>query len=323
MPRVVRARNIHVFSGEEEIAGFYQHGNVSKRFFRAWLDHGWHFSTGDGQASDWALLPRRSENTNVQSSELVCVASVAEHDETMGEDAMMPYGTFDVVDRPTMGPVTHAKTNKVYHRRTMSFNLSETGRRGPNFTSRIRERDQRCLVSGVTAQSKGGWEEFHACHIFARAHLDLWRAKRFASLVTDTGPSQGDAKIDSVQNGLLLLAHHHAAFDAHRFAVDVDRGYEIFDFTRDGERHGRRLLLDHLGGDDASVRPLDALLREHFWQAVLANVRDASEIYEDDGDDDWTNPDGLRMDNAALHSTDSGRQRLELELGNRLNHLVS
>lgn len=284
----------------------------------------------------------------MQSGELVCVASVAEYDESMGEDAMMPYGTFDVVDRPTMGPVTHARTNKVYHRRTMSLNLSETGRRGPNFTSRIRERDQRCLVSGVTAQSKGGWEEFHACHIFARAHLDLvscppsllgigpctllncctlhvvqWRAKRFASLVTDTGPSQGDAKIDSVQNGLLLLAHHHAAFDAHRFAVDVDRGYEIFDFTRDGERHGRRLLLDHLGGDDASVRPLDALLREHFWQAVLANVRGASEIYEDEGDDDWTNPDGLRMDNAALHSTDSGRQRLELELGNRLNHLVS
>lgn len=242
-----------------------------------------------------------------------------------GDDgnAMMPRGSFDVVDRNGVDTIVCIRSENVYRRRTISYNMSSSASRGKTFTERIRDRDRKCLVTGETIYESGGYDGFQASHIFARAHLDIWRSKGFEALITDTGAGQSEAHIDSVQNGILLCSTEHGRFDSHKFAVNVDNGYEIFDFALRGRYHGRRLLLDHLDGESkASLRPLDELFREHLLQAVLMNVRGASETYYEDPDDDWTNPDTLRMDNKALYMTQAGRLRIETELGSRLNHLA-
>lgn len=318
------------------VSGFWQHGNVSKGRFREWLEYCWRFEQG-GSPVAWSLA-ERYDPANVQVRRVICPSV----DKEMAEEAM-PTGTFDVLSDGTWQPVDHVSTSHVYHRRTISLNSSSSSSsKSITFADRIRARDRKCLITGLTTIHRS-WTRLQAAHIFARAHLDRvsiwlklaseklpfadplfsqWRTLGFDDLVDDTGRQLGDAKIDSAQNGLLLRADLHAAFTAHEFAVDVDNDYAIFDFTAAGGEHGRRLDLDHLERG-SSERPLDALLREHFWQAVLANVRGASKFYDGEPDDDWTNPDTLRMDNDALHKTETGRLRLELELGGRLNHLAT
>ncbi|PWN88803.1 hypothetical protein FA10DRAFT_268942 [Acaromyces ingoldii] len=309
------SRNVFVFSREEEIAGFWQHGNVSKGRFREWLEYCWRFEQG-GSPVAWSLA-ERCDPANLQVRRVICPSA----DKEMAKEAMPP-GTFDVLSDGTWQPVDHVSTSHVYHRRTISLNSSSpSSSKSITFADRIRARDRKCLITGLTTIHRS-WTRLHAAHIFARAHLDRWRTLGFDDLVDDTGRQLGDAKIDSVQSGLLLRADLHAAFNAHEFAVDVDNDYAIFDFTAAGGEHGGRLDLDHLE-PGSSERPLDALLRDHFWQAVLANVRGAPEVHDEEPDDDWTNPDTLRMDNDALHRTETGRLRLELELGSRLNHLVT
>ncbi|PWN91102.1 hypothetical protein FA10DRAFT_299744 [Acaromyces ingoldii] len=308
-------RNIHVFSKGEEVGGIWQHGNVSKRRFREWLDYCWHFER-EGKPVAWSLA-ERCEPGSVQERSVVGPTL----DRTTADEAM-PTGTFDVLTDGTWEPVDHSKTPHRYHPRTISLNSSSSSRRNATFADRIRKRDQRCLITGFESNPGGRSRALQAAHIFARAHLDRWRACGFDRLVEDTDRHIGNAKIDSVQNGLLLRADVHNRFVDHEIAVDVDNGYAIYDFSRAGWQHGERLGLDHLE-PGSSERPLDALFRDHFWQAVLANVRGAAKVYDDEPQDDWANPDTLCLDNDALHKTDKGRLRLELELGSRLNHLIS
>ncbi|PWN91103.1 hypothetical protein FA10DRAFT_264988 [Acaromyces ingoldii] len=291
---------------------------MSKRRFRQWLGHCWHFEL-DEKPVAWSLVERR-EPGSVQERRVV-VGPVG--DEAADEE--MPTGTFDVLSDGAWQPVDHVATPHRYHRRTLSTSSSaSSSTTSSTFASRVRARDQRCLITGETPFSPTGWASLQAAHIFPRAHLERWRACGFGDLVEDTDRHIiGEAKIDSIQNGFLLRSDVHDHFDAHHFAIDVDGGYTIYDFSPAGRMHGAPLDLDHVE-PGSSERPLDALFHDHFWQAVLANVRGASEVDPDDKpEDDWTNPDMLRLDNDALHKTDKGRLRLELELGSRLNHLVS
>lgn len=105
--------------------------------------------------------------------------------------------------------------------------------------------------------------------------------------------------------------------------MNPDDNYKVFDFSRGGlyRGFGPMKISAEIGSPN---RPLDELFRFHFYQAILKNIKGAADVDEDydNPEDDWTDPDTLRMDNERLASTPRGKLRLETELATRLGHLV-
>ena len=137
----------------------------------------------------------------------------------------------------------------------------------------------------------------------------------------------GDAKIDSVQNGMLLNPFAHTLFDGHYISINPDNDYMVTDFTKAGHFNGRHMY--HAREVGHSERPLDELFRYHFYQAVLRNVRggtDADELDSPDSDSgeevDWHDVHSVRLDNPKYHKTANGKSRLETELASKLNLLA-
>ncbi|EFW99391.1 hypothetical protein CMQ_7759 [Grosmannia clavigera kw1407] len=185
-----------------------------------------------------------------------------------------------------------------------------TGPRLNHFRENVQRRDGRCVVSKLTNNraDRGNWSAFQAAHIFPLAYQQQWIDGDYGRDVTIV-PSIG-GRINSVQNGLLLLASVHVDFDNYHFSINVDNGYKVVLFEPDnlniaGQALDRRLL------DDPS-RPLDSLLRWHFRQAVLANMRGAGEpIFENDF------PSYSDMMGEIMEGPKAA-QRMEFELFNRL-----
>ncbi|KAL2757722.1 hypothetical protein ACRALDRAFT_1074649 [Sodiomyces alcalophilus JCM 7366] len=125
------------------------------------------------------------------------------------------------------------------------------------------------------------WSGFEAAHIFPLAYQHHWMQRDFDRWVTlppRTGP---ECSIHSVQNGLLLLSHLHNRFNDYFFSINPDANHKIICFRHDtlgiaGTFLDRRLL------DDPQA-PSDELLRWHFRQAVLGNIRVAgAPVFEHD-----------------------------------------
>lgn len=102
--------------------------------------------------------------------------------------------------------------------------------------------------------------------------------KGFESIATDMGVPLEDAKLDPVSNAILLTPSAHTLYHYRLISIDPDNDYAVTDFTKPGEFHGCRMYqareVSH------RERPLDVLLRYHYQQAVLRNVRGG-----DDDDD--------------------------------------
>ena len=64
----------------------------------------------------------------------------------------------------------------------------------------------------------------HATHIVPYSREQAWVDQGFSRCITDLASpqSQGETKIHSVQNGLLLSLNAQALFDTHGVAVDVN-----------------------------------------------------------------------------------------------------
>ncbi|KAK9495744.1 hypothetical protein V1508DRAFT_401595 [Lipomyces doorenjongii] len=148
-------------------------------------------------------------------------------------------------------------TDKPRALRTLSH--IRTGR-DEEFRKAVRERDGRCVIAGVINPDVDidDWPGFEASHIFPLA-----------------GPR--DTGINSCQNGLFMRAQIHQHFDAFRFSINVDDNYKIISFDSDIERVDGRILdpVCPSPNDERSAR--DELLRWHFRQAVLANMRGVGE----------------------------------------------
>ncbi|KAG9235943.1 hypothetical protein BJ875DRAFT_373223, partial [Amylocarpus encephaloides] len=89
-----------------------------------------------------------------------------------------------------------------------------------------------------------------------------------------TQPESGGS-INSVQNGILLGSAIHQLFDAYDLSINPDDNYNIVFFTLDGDNLAGKYLNQQFRDDP--LRPADQLLRWHFRQAVLANMRGAGE----------------------------------------------
>ncbi|KAF1808140.1 hypothetical protein P152DRAFT_469182 [Eremomyces bilateralis CBS 781.70] len=110
------------------------------------------------------------------------------------------------------------------------------------------------------------WDGFEAAHIFPVAYEDHWKDHGYEHWIT-IQPDNGGA-INSVQNGLLLDSAVHQLFDNYILSINPDKR----SCRRAGKHLDRQLL-------DDPQRPIDQLLRWHFRQAVLANMRGAGEPY--------------------------------------------
>ncbi|KAE8453667.1 hypothetical protein EG329_009178 [Mollisiaceae sp. DMI_Dod_QoI] len=116
--------------------------------------------------------------------------------------------------------------------------------------------------------------------------------------------------VNSVQNGLLLESAIHQGFDMYMFSINPDDNYKIICFSRDrkgiaGKYIDRRLL-------DDPQRPADQLLRWHFRQAVLTNMKGAGEpVFEHDF------PPGSDIVGGILKGPKAAK-RMEFELFSRM-----
>ena len=102
---------------------------------------------------------------------------------------------------------------------------------------------------------------------------------------------------------------------AHMLTSTLQDDYRITAFVPGLDRIvGRTLLLDHIS--DPTTRPLDQLLRDHFLQCLLKHVKGSGEQQWD-----YARTFGIGsfdLSNEAVWGTEEGKERLELELEERL-----
>ncbi|KAF8416262.1 hypothetical protein EV426DRAFT_627516 [Tirmania nivea] len=136
------------------------------------------------------------------------------------------------------------------------------------FRDAVRQRDRRCVITGERVVSaRNSWTGFEATHIFPSAYEGYWKEYNFGHWIS-IHPSTGGS-INSVQNGLLLDSTIHVLFDTYDVSINPD--VVCFDTDRKGIA-GKYI---EFGNDER--RPVDQLLRWHFRQAILANMRGAGE----------------------------------------------
>ncbi|KAF2472076.1 uncharacterized protein BDR25DRAFT_284536 [Lindgomyces ingoldianus] len=150
-----------------------------------------------------------------------------------------------------------------------------SGTRVQSFRDAVRKRDGRCVISGnvaVMAQFDV-WDGFQAAHVFPIAYEGHWKDHGYDRWIT-IQPDNGGA-INSVQNGMLLRNDIHHLFDTYNLSINPDDNYKIVFFALDAYGLAGKHL-DQIFINDPQ-RPVDQLLRWHFRQAVLANMRGAGE----------------------------------------------
>ncbi|XTI92473.1 hypothetical protein V2W45_1472037 [Cenococcum geophilum] len=167
------------------------------------------------------------------------------------------------------------------------------------FCDAVRSRDHRCVISGIEVTSYRGefsYTGFEAAHVFPLAYEGHWIDNNCSRWITI--PPEKGGTINSVQNGLLL-----------RTDTPIDN-YKIMFFMPNycgfaGKHLDQRFL-------NNPQRPLDQLLRWHFRQAVLANMRGAGEPIFEHGF-----PPGSDVVGDILYGPKAA-ERMEFELFSRL-----
>ncbi|KAK0730440.1 hypothetical protein B0H67DRAFT_596571 [Lasiosphaeris hirsuta] len=203
-----------------------------------------------------------------------------ENGETIAQDAqpLLPGRYFVVADG------TAKETAEPALNRAMSFQSTRTNN---EFRDRVRERDGRCVV---TKEENIGrefnlWGGFEAVHIFPLAYLHQWNTQGWSQQITILPSTRPLGTINS-------------------------DGYKIICFQPDRKRIAGTSLDDRLLQDPQ--RPLDTLLRWHFRQAVLANMKGAGEP-----NPEYDFPPGSDM-MGEIQSGPKAAERMEFELFNRL-----
>ncbi|KAK9384253.1 hypothetical protein V1515DRAFT_618186 [Lipomyces mesembrius] len=140
--------------------------------------------------------------------------------------------------------------------------------RDEGFRSLVRARDGKCMITGRrnVEADRGLWRGFQAAHIFPLSSEQLFIDSGSGRLITNRA-GERDNGINSCQNGLLICLMALTSL-----STRTDDHYKITCFGRDDWLDGR--ILDPIFRDPnkrESVR--DELLRWHFRQAVLANMK--------------------------------------------------
>ncbi|KAG0129957.1 hypothetical protein HOY82DRAFT_467742, partial [Tuber indicum] len=160
--------------------------------------------------------------------------------------------------------------------------------RQTKFMKEIRARDAKCVISGIAMTEDlmqiQEWCFFDAAHIFPVQWESLWVKFGFLRFITDMDDDNtGSTKIHSCQNGFLLNKVAHSMFDRYMLSVNVDGGYKVVVFADDIMGYHGRVLDPARRNPDDPHHISDDLLRWHFRQFVLCNMRGGAEpTFEED-----------------------------------------
>ncbi|KZF23834.1 hypothetical protein L228DRAFT_282514 [Xylona heveae TC161] len=202
-------------------------------------------------------------------------------------------------------------TNEPWYARINSFSASG---REDSFRDGIRLRDRSCVISGDKnyVYDYGWFYGFQAAHIFPLASESLWVQFNYQRWITNIPDTDTSSRINSVQNGFLIRQDLHTLFDQYLLSVNPDDGYKIITFFPNPFRVDGRILEYSCRNPDDPNHVSDELLRWHFRQSVLANMREAGEpLFETDF------PPGTDQ-MATMRTEPYGKERLEMELAVRL-----
>ncbi|EGC48991.1 conserved hypothetical protein [Histoplasma capsulatum var. duboisii H88] len=147
----------------------------------------------------------------------------------------------------------------------------------------------------------GIWAPFEAAHIFPLEYENIWIEHNYGRRITDTDDAVDISKINSVQNGLLMDGGLNILLNQYIFSVNPD----------DTGLNGR--ILDPVCHDQEDPHRVSAeVLRRHFRQTILANMRGVGEpIFEHDF------PPGTAMIETG-RGEPYGKERFEVALATRL-----
>ncbi|KKZ64477.1 hypothetical protein EMCG_09548 [[Emmonsia] crescens] len=112
------------------------------------------------------------------------------------------------------------------------------------FRSRVRARDQKCVISGRVNNliQLNMWPAFHATHAFPLECENIWCQFNYGRWITNMDDAVDISKIDSTQNGLLMDSSLHNLFDQYLFSINPDDGYKIISFFLDDMTIDGRIL---------------------------------------------------------------------------------
>ncbi|KZF23717.1 hypothetical protein L228DRAFT_122791 [Xylona heveae TC161] len=170
------------------------------------------------------------------------------------------------------------------------------------------------MVSGAPNRlaAFGDFIGLQAAHLFPLAKEMIWRANDYRCWVMDMDDAPESSRINSIQNGLLMSESLHSCFDQYLFSINPDDGYKIISFVPDNWGVDGRILELPCREPSNPHHVSDELLRWHFRQGVLANMRGA-------GEPTFDNDFPPRRDQmAVLRSEPYGKERLEMEVSERL-----
>ncbi|KAL0634243.1 hypothetical protein Q9L58_006861 [Maublancomyces gigas] len=220
------------------------------------------------------------------------------------DDHLLQPGKYFIL---TNGSIT--VNNELWLVRTISVT---SGTRLAAFRDAVRDRDRRCVITGRRVVSaRGAWTGFEAAHIFPLAYERHWMEHNYGRWITIPPATESAGSINSVQNGMLLRADIHALFDSYTVSINPDDNHKIVCFRRDGKGIAGSHLDQQRFLDDPR-RPVDQVLRWHFRQTVLANMRGAGEpVFETDF------PPGSDMMGEIMEGPKAA-ERLEFEFFSRL-----
>ncbi|KAK9235709.1 HNH endonuclease-domain-containing protein [Lipomyces kononenkoae] len=281
--------------------------------------HFYHFAEPDNALGGMILNPSVTERIFLLMLDILIDASgpywvtSRSTGETLAlSDEPLKRGHYDIRPHSRKGTISLTRETCI----TRVLSRTRTGR-DDAFRQLVRERDGKCVITGLvnTEAYRNDWTSFHACHIFPISFEEYFVQKGFSGCITNRADER-DTGINSCQNGLLMQSNVHERFDKFLFSVNPDDGYKVTCFDGDPlEIDGK--VLDPICRDPNDERSVkDELLRWHFRQAVLANMKGTGEPnFETDF------PPGTDMMGEILGGPDPTK-RMEAELFSRLNGMA-
>ncbi|KAK9364953.1 hypothetical protein V1509DRAFT_661277 [Lipomyces kononenkoae] len=202
-------------------------------------------------------------------------------------------------------------TDAPYYKRTSSAMSSHSASgRVRSFPAAVRNRDRRCVITGLLLQR---WTGYDAAHIFPVALESMFHNHNFGELVV---LDERDGSVNSPQNGLLLKKDVHSRFDQYEISINPNDDYRIVCFLDDSWGLAGRQLDTICRDIEHPHHVNDNIIFWHFQQAVLANIRWAGEpVFDEDI------PPGSDTMNAIL-SGPAPAERMEFELSSRLGDVI-
>ncbi|KAF8424373.1 hypothetical protein EV426DRAFT_574034 [Tirmania nivea] len=219
----------------------------------------------------------------------------------VNSDSPLAVGAYDVYCDGVIQVI-----NELCLHRIGSFSVS---RRDEAFHKGILARDGKCVISGmVHTRAPFKSTDFVATHIFPLQAENVWIELGYGRCITDMDNAVGKtSKINSCQNGILLSRNIHHAFTQYLVSVNPDDNYKVVVFGLDLNGVDGKILDPVCRKPHDPHRVCDQLLRWHFRQSVLANMRGAGEpILEHD----FAGKDMIK----EIRDGPCGKEKFELKL---------